>query len=69
MVFCIRAITLMRVITCNKLNYLFYYYDNVSLESHIPEFELSKCSIMRFYYRLVYVIYNMLDKDTLYEDN
>ena len=54
----------MRWISCNKLNYLFYYYEDVSLESHIPEFELSKCSIIRFYYRLVDVIYNMLDKDT-----
>ena len=59
----------MRAISCNKLNYFFYYCDDVSLESHIPEFEFSRCSIDRFYYRLVAVIHNILYKYTLYEDD
>lgn len=57
----------MRWISCNKLNYLFYYYEDVGLKSYIPEF--SRCSIDRFYYRLVAVIHNILYKYTLYEDN
>lgn len=58
----------MRAISCNKLNYLFYYYEDVGLESHIPE--LSKCSINRLYYRLVAFIYNALDdNDILNEDD
>jgi hypothetical protein len=57
----------MRAISCNKLNYLFYYYEDVTLESHIPK--LSKCSINRFYYRLVAVIHNILYKYTFYEDD
>ena len=38
----------MRAISCNKLNYLFYYYEDVTVESHIPE--LSRCSIVYHYY-------------------
>ena len=57
----------MRAISYNKLNYLFYYYEDVSIESHIPE--LSRCSINRFYYRLIAVIHNILYRYTLYEDD
>ena len=57
----------MRWISCNKLNYLFYYYEDVGLKSYIPEF--SRCSIDRFYYRLGDELYNILYKYTLYEDD
>ena len=57
----------MRAISYNKLNYLFYYYEDMSLKSHIPEF--SRCYIDRLYYRLVAVIYSILYKYTFYEDD
>ncbi len=57
----------MRAISCNKFNYLFYYCEDVPLESHIPE--LSRCSIDQLYYKLVAVIHNILYRYALYEDD
>ncbi len=62
-----RTVISMRWISCNRLNYLFYYYEDVTIETHIPKF--SRCSIDWFYYKLTAVIYNILYKYTLYEDD
>ena len=57
----------MRAISCNKLNYLFYYYEDVTIESHIPEF--SRCSIDRLHYRLTAVIYDILYRDDYFDED
>ena len=69
----------MKMIDCRALSYtlnnnylnvlrLFYYYEEQSLEIYTPK--LSECcgSIFQFYYRLVNMLENILDKDDILDE-
>jgi hypothetical protein len=60
------AVTSMKVISYNKLNYFFYYCERVGLDTYTPE--LRFYAVDQPYYRLVAVIYNIVDKRTFYEE-
>jgi hypothetical protein len=55
----------MRAIRCNRLNYFFYFVEG--LDTYTPE--LRFYAVDRCYYRLVAVIYDIVDKRTFYEDD